>query len=72
MPGPAPAPASNREIAEELYLSVDGVKTHVRALFTKLGVGDLPQYHKRAELARRALERGLVGHADLISRSRRP
>jgi two-component system, NarL family, response regulator LiaR len=34
---------SNREIADELYLSVDTVKTHVRKVFTKLGVGNRTQ-----------------------------
>ncbi len=58
-------PATNREIADALHLSVDGVKTHVRSLFTKLGVGDLPQYRKRTELARVALEQGIVTRADL-------
>lgn len=32
--------ASNREIAAELYLSVDTVKTHARHLFGKLGVAN--------------------------------
>ena len=50
--GLAPAPATNREIADALNLSLDGVKTHVRSLFNKLGGGDLPQYRKRTELAR--------------------
>jgi pSer/pThr/pTyr-binding forkhead associated (FHA) protein len=63
--GPVPAPASNREIAGALNLSVDGVKTHVRSLFAKLDVGELPQYQKRTELARRALEQGVVTRADL-------
>lgn len=62
--GPAPAPASNREIAEALSLSLDGVKSQVRALFLKLEIGDLPQGRKRVELARRALEDGLVTRAD--------
>ena len=57
-------PASNQEIAEELVLSVAGVKTHLRALFDKLDVDDLPRSRKRAELARRALAIGLVGPAD--------
>ena len=46
-------------------IEVTTVKSHVRALFTKLGVGDLPQYQKRTELARRALQRGLVTQSDL-------
>ncbi len=35
--------ASNREVAVELYLSIDTVKTHVRKVFTKLGVGNRTQ-----------------------------
>jgi DNA-binding CsgD family transcriptional regulator len=58
-------PAGNRQIAEELHLSQDGVKTHIRALFAKLGIDELPQYRKRTELAHRALDLGLVGRRDL-------
>ena len=59
-------PATNRQIATELFLSLAGVKSHMRALFASLGVDDaLPQYGKRVELARRALTLGLVGPADL-------
>ena len=68
----APTPATNGEIAAALNLSRDGVKTHVRSLFAKLGVGDLPQYQKRTELASRALDRGLVTKADMISEAPRP
>jgi pSer/pThr/pTyr-binding forkhead associated (FHA) protein len=57
--------ASNREIAEALYVSVETVKTHMRALFDAFDVGDVPQYHKRTELVRRALEIGLVTVHDL-------
>ena len=60
--------ASNREIAETLFVSVETVKTHMRALFDAFDVGDVPQYHKRTELVRRALETGLVSVHDLESR----
>jgi predicted component of type VI protein secretion system len=72
--GPAPAPATNRDIASALNVSTDSVKKHVRSLFEKLGVEDLPQYQKRTELARRALEHGLVTRADALAaaRDRRP
>lgn len=64
-PGVVATPASNREIADELCISLSGVKSHVRALFGKLDVDDLPQNRKRAQLARRALESGLVTARDL-------
>ena len=58
-------PATNQEIGEELHLSVDAVKTHMRALFEKLGVGDLPQNQKRVALAERALGSGIVNRREL-------
>jgi hypothetical protein len=58
-------PATNQEIGAELHLSVDAVKTHMRALFEKLGVGDLPQNQKRVALAERALQAGVVKRAEL-------
>lgn len=65
--GAAAVPATNREIAQALNLSLDGVKTQVRSLFAKLEVGDLPQYQKRTELAHRALDLGLVTKGELLS-----
>jgi hypothetical protein len=58
-------PASNQQIASELYLSVDGVKTHLRTLFRKFAVPDLPHNQKRLQLAQRALEAGIVSERDL-------
>ena len=55
---PFATPATNQAIAEELHLSVDAVKTHMRALFEKLEVADLPQNHKRVALVERALQSG--------------
>jgi FHA domain/Bacterial regulatory proteins, luxR family len=57
---PFAGPPSNREIADELYVSVETVKSHMRVLFERFGVEDMPQNRKRAELARRALARGAI------------
>ncbi len=53
-------PASNRQIADELFIGVETVKTHMRALFDAFDLGELPQHQKRAALAQRALQTGLV------------
>jgi hypothetical protein len=58
---PFAGPRSNREIADDLFLSVETVKTHLRALFDLFAIGDLPQNRKRAELVRRAYESGVLG-----------
>jgi pSer/pThr/pTyr-binding forkhead associated (FHA) protein len=54
------APASNRDIAEELYLSVETVKSTLGRLFELFGLESLPQNQKRAALAAEALARGVV------------
>jgi pSer/pThr/pTyr-binding forkhead associated (FHA) protein len=59
------APASNRQIAGELVISVETVKTTLRALFSAFGVDDLPQNAKRAALAQAALRSGIVAPRDL-------
>jgi hypothetical protein len=59
------APPGNRELAAELHLSVDAVKTHLRALFEKFELGDVPQSQKRLTLVQRALQSGLITSRDL-------
>ena len=59
------APATNGQIAEEVFLSVDAVKAHLRGLFQAVGVDALPQNQKRAALAMRALQEGVVNRRDL-------
>ena len=54
-------------IAEELGISAVSVKTHLRALFTKLDVESFAQYEKRSMLVRRALDSGLVAVRDLTA-----
>jgi pSer/pThr/pTyr-binding forkhead associated (FHA) protein len=58
-------PSTNAEIAAELHLSVDAVKTHLRALFEKFDLADVPQSGKRVALVQRALQTGLVAERDL-------
>jgi pSer/pThr/pTyr-binding forkhead associated (FHA) protein len=62
---PYATPASNQQIADELFLSVDAVKTHLRTLFQKFGVEDLPQNQKRVKLVERVLGLGLVSRKEL-------
>jgi pSer/pThr/pTyr-binding forkhead associated (FHA) protein len=57
-------PASNRQIAEELVIGVETVKTHMSALFEAFSLGALPQHQKRATLAQRGLETGLVSFSE--------
>jgi len=57
---PFAGPASNREIADALYVSVETVKSHLHVLFDRFEIGDVPQNRKRAELARRAIASGAV------------
>jgi pSer/pThr/pTyr-binding forkhead associated (FHA) protein len=63
---PYATPATNQEIADRLFLSVDAVKTHMRALFDKFEVGDVPQNQKRAKLVERAFQSGAIGPKDLL------
>jgi hypothetical protein len=44
-------PATNQQIADELFVSVDAVKVHLRGLFAKFGIEDLLQNPERARLA---------------------
>jgi hypothetical protein len=54
-------PATNQEIAAEVFLSVDAVKAHLRTLYRKFGIEDLPHNRKRARLVELVLEGGYLG-----------
>jgi pSer/pThr/pTyr-binding forkhead associated (FHA) protein len=58
-------PATNREIAEEVFLSVEAVKMHLRALFAMFDLGELAQNEKRARLAESAFHSGVIAPGDL-------
>jgi DNA-binding CsgD family transcriptional regulator len=53
-------PATNQQIADELYLSIPTVKGHLRSIAEKFGIRDLPQTHKRHELVARAFRSGIL------------
>jgi pSer/pThr/pTyr-binding forkhead associated (FHA) protein len=59
------SPPPNQQIAEELFLGVDTVKTHLRALFARFEIEDLPQNQKRLKLVEIALKSGAVSPREL-------
>lgn len=63
-------PATNKDVAAEVFLSVEAVKAHLRALFERFGISDLPQNQKRLKLVENALRSGAVTPSEL--RDQRP
>lgn len=53
-------PATNQEIADEVFLSVDAVKAHLRTLYRKFGIEELPHNQKRACLVELVIEGGYL------------
>ena len=58
-------PATNPQIAAELFLSVAAVKSHLRGLTHAFGIDELPQQEKRQRLVAMALQLGVVRDHDL-------
>jgi hypothetical protein len=57
-------PATNRQIAEEVYLTVDAVKAHLRVLFERYGLSQLPQNEKRTRLVATVPDAGVLAPRD--------
>jgi pSer/pThr/pTyr-binding forkhead associated (FHA) protein len=57
-------PATNKQIADEVFLSVDAVKAQLRLLFERFGLAELPQNEKRARLAQTAFSSGAIAPRD--------
>jgi DNA-binding CsgD family transcriptional regulator len=55
-----PMPATNRQVANAVFLAEDTVKGHLRALYEKFGLGKFSHNEKRARLAERILQSGLL------------
>jgi pSer/pThr/pTyr-binding forkhead associated (FHA) protein len=49
------SPASNRQIADELVIGIETVKSTLATLFERFGLREHPRHQKRAALAQRAL-----------------
>jgi hypothetical protein len=58
-------PATNEAIAAEVCLSIPAVKTHLRALFARFDISELPQNQKRTMLVHLAVDAGVVSPRDL-------
>ena len=57
------------QIADQIHLSLDAIKGHLRVLFVKFGVDGLAQNEKRLRLAERAMDSGAVLVAELRERA---
>jgi FHA domain-containing protein len=53
-------PATNPQIASDVHLTVDAVKAHLRELFERFNLSELPQNEKRAKLVQIVREEGLI------------
>jgi pSer/pThr/pTyr-binding forkhead associated (FHA) protein len=62
--GDAAAPATNLAVAQEINLSVDSVKAHLRVLYERYAIAGLPQNEKRARLVEIVLSTGVVTPRD--------
>jgi pSer/pThr/pTyr-binding forkhead associated (FHA) protein len=58
-------PPTNQEVADEVFLSVDAVKGHLRVLFERFGLSELPPNAKRVRLVELALQSGLITMREL-------
>lgn len=58
-------PASNKQIAGELQMSVEGVKSTLRVLWQRFAIEQLPQHEKRLRLVERAFQLGAIAEEDL-------
>jgi hypothetical protein len=58
-------PPSDQQIAEELFLSLKLVKTHLSVLAAKFGIDELPADQQRVRLVEHAFSAGLISESDL-------
>jgi len=59
------SPATDEQVAEELFLSADEVRAHLRVLYAKLDVGGASEAEMRIGLVNHAFSAGLISERDL-------
>ena len=59
------SPATDEQIAEELFLSIAEVRTHLGVLYAKLAIEKLSENERRVKLVEVALFGGLISEGDL-------
>ena len=62
---PVPAPATEEEIAQRLFVSRSAVRQNLSALYDKFGIEDTGTHDRRLRLANEAIHRGSVRLGDL-------
>ena len=62
--GTSTTPATNPQIANEVFLSVDAVKAHLRVLFERFHLEKLAQNEKRQRLVSIVLDQGVLTRRD--------
>ncbi|HEY1592120.1 MAG TPA: FHA domain-containing protein [Solirubrobacteraceae bacterium] len=62
--GPA-SPATDQQVAEELFLSVGEISAHLRVLYAKLDIAGPSEAEMRVGLVNRAFSAGLISERDL-------
>jgi FHA domain-containing protein len=65
-PAAGAIPATNRQIAAEIHLGIETVKSHLRVLFLLFGLAELPQSRKRVALVEAAMRSGAITTQELL------
>ena len=63
--GGVPGPAGDEQLAEELFVSVDALRTHLMVLFAKFHLDQAAPGQQRTLLVERAIFDGVVSEQDL-------
>jgi DNA-binding NarL/FixJ family response regulator len=53
-------PPTDQQLADELFLSLGAVRTHIAVMAAKFGVDDLPEDQQRVRLIEQAIQLGAV------------